>query len=75
LESPNAGNAPSSLLDPQTVEQANKIEMQLVEKLARLRKRKESLQSIVLNPSSSNSLEVSAIVGDAIGREKEDTIM
>jgi hypothetical protein len=46
-----------------------------VEKLARLQKRKESLQSVALNPSSSNSLEVSATMGDAVWRGKKDTIM
>jgi hypothetical protein len=57
------------------VEQANEIEMQLEEKLARLRKRKESLQSVALNPSSSNSLQVSATVGNTVGRDKDDNIM
>jgi hypothetical protein len=75
LESPNAGSAPSSLSDSQIIEQENEIEIQLVEKLARLWKRKKNLQSLALNPSSSNSLEVSAIVEDAVGREKEDTII
>jgi hypothetical protein len=47
----------------------------LEEKLARLRKRKESLQSVAVNPSSSNPLQISAIVGDAVGRDKDDNIM
>jgi hypothetical protein len=75
VDAPNAGSAPSSLSDSQIIEQENEIEIQLVEKLARLWKRKKNLQSLALNPSSSNSLEVSAIVEDAVGREKEDTII
>jgi hypothetical protein len=49
--------------------------MQLEEKLARLRKRKESLQYVAVNPSSSNPLQISATVGDAVGRDKDDNIM
>jgi hypothetical protein len=75
LENPDAANPHFSLSDLQTVEQANEIEMQLEEKLARLRKRKESLQSVAVNPSSSNPLQISATVGDAVGRDKDDNIM
>jgi hypothetical protein len=57
------------------MEQANEIEMQLEEKLVRLRKRKKSLQSVAVNPSSSNPLQISLTVGDAVGRGKDDNIM
>ena len=57
------------------MEQANKIEMQLEEKLARLWKRKESLQSIAMNPSSSNPLQISATIGDEVARDKDHRIM
>ena len=75
LESPNTSNPPFSLSDPQIVEQANKIEIQLEEKLAKLRKKKESLQSIAVNPSLSNPLQISTTVEDEVGRGKDDRIM
>jgi hypothetical protein len=75
LESPDVANPPFPLSDPQTMEQANEIEMQLEEKLVRLRKRKKSLQSVAVNPSSSNPLQISLTVGDAVGRGKDDNIM
>ena len=57
------------------MEQANKIEMQLEEKLAKLRKRKESLQSFAVNPSLSNPLQMSGTVEYEVGRGKDDRIM
>jgi hypothetical protein len=43
--------------------------------LERVQKRKESLQSIALNPSLSNSLEVSTTVGGTYKEENQDIVM
>jgi hypothetical protein len=75
LESSIVANVSCSFLIPHTIEQATNMESQLVLTLERVQKRKESLQSIALNPSLSNSLEVSTTVGGTYKEENQDIVM
>ena len=75
LESPIKSNPPFSMSFPQTVEQADEIELQLEQRLAILRKRKEILKNSAANPRLSNPLQCSGTAGDEVARGEDDKVI